>query len=104
MATEATAKQVEPENDTTIIGAIPLQGTEIVHCGACCSLEQIIRLRAPTVGDSQFTQAELQAGLATLTPVAGVLGLRWKPVPVWRVRILRYTTAGAEGSQMCHYW
>lgn len=30
MATEATAKQVEPENDTTIIGAIPLQGTEIV--------------------------------------------------------------------------
>jgi len=26
------------------------------------------------VGDNQFTQAELQAGLATLTPVAGVLG------------------------------
>eukprot|EP00435_Cladocopium_sp_Y103_P068641 s1255_g31.t3 len=39
---------VEPENDTTIIGVIPL---------------------APTVGDNQFTQAELQAGLATLMPV-----------------------------------
>ena len=39
---------VEPENSTTILGAIPLPATS---------------------GDGTFTQAELEAGLASLTPV-----------------------------------
>lgn len=80
MATKASAKQVEPENDTTIIGAIPLQGTEIVRATAGL----FTRADHTTEGTNSGRQPVHASRAASRTCYTDACGgsLRWNPVPV----------------------